>query len=209
MPLVNVHLPAVDGEIPDDVSRFLRDADRRIDEYQIRCRAPAFVPSNYEGAYRVLQGLADSPLMRGTLFCEWGSGYGVVACLASIVGFESAGIEAEGELVYAARQLAEEYELPVEFAHGSFVPPGNEDRVVAAGEYAWLTTDSDYAYDELGMEPNDFDLIYAYPWPDEEAVTAKLFERNAGPGALLLTFHGSTEFRLRRKTKKSKKTCGS
>jgi hypothetical protein len=41
--------------------------------------------------------------------------------------------------------------------------------------------------------------VFAYPWPDEEAVTGELFERYAGTGAVLATYHGRDEFRVRRK----------
>ena len=53
------------------------------------------------------------------------------------------------------------------------------------GDYSWFTTSSDHAYDELGLDVSDFDLVFAYPWPDEQAVTAALFDRFAGPGAVL------------------------
>ena len=102
-------------------------------------------------------------------------------------------------LIREARGLADEFGLPVEFALGSFVPRGAEKRVHAAGSYSWLTTDGDYAYDDLGLDPADLDVVFAYPWPDEEAVVCDLFDRYAGTGAILATYHGSAEFRLKRK----------
>jgi SAM-dependent methyltransferase len=200
MPLVDLNLAVAPAAIPPDVRRFIREADRRIDEFQARGRVTGFVASDYEGVYHVLRALAESPLARGNRFCEWGSGFGAVACLAAMLGFDASGIEVEGELVGEARRLAEDFELPVEFAHGSFVPRGAEGRVYAGGEYAWLTTEADYAYEELGLDPDDFDVVFCYPWPDEEGVTAELFDRYAGDGAILVTFHGGDDFRLRRKT---------
>lgn len=202
MALVELHLPVKPTTVPAGVRRFLREADARIDAHQERGVVTGFVPSDYLGAYHVLRALAESTLTRGTRFCEWGSGFGVVASLAAMLEFDACGIEIEGELVREARQLADEFDLPTEFAHGSFVPRGAEARVCAAGEYAWLTTDADYAYDELGLEPADMDVIFAYPWPDEEAVTAELFDRHAGPGAVLVTYHSGDDFRLRRKLRK-------
>ena len=64
---------------------------------------------------------------------------------------------------------------------------------------SWFTTEGDYAYEEMGLDPDDFDVVYAYSWPDEEAVVADLFDRYAGPGAVLVSYHGGTDFRLRRK----------
>jgi hypothetical protein len=199
MPLLNVPLPILETHIPGDVGRFLDEADVRIARFQDSCRAPGFVPSNYVAAYKVLQALADSTLVRGRQFCEWGSGLGVVTCLAAMLEFSACGIEVEETLVLEARQLAEDFAVPAEFAHGSFVPRGAEDRVHAGGIYSWLTTDGDYAYEDLGLDLADMDVVFAYPWPDEEGITGDLFERYAGHGALLATFHGGDDFRLRRK----------
>jgi hypothetical protein len=54
-------------------------------------------------------------------------------------------------------------------------------------------------HEALGLAVEDFDLIFAYPWPDEEGLTAALFERYAREGALLLTYHEVGGLRLRRK----------
>ena len=53
----------------------------------------------------------------------------------------------------------------------------------------------------LGAGPEEFDLIYAYPWPDEEEVVAETFEARARLGALLLTYHGECGMWLRRKVR--------
>jgi hypothetical protein len=200
MPLVDLDPLRVEPGLPPEVRRFLREADERISDFQVWSRVPAFVPCDFEGAYRLFRALSDSNLARGSRFCEWGSGFGVAACLAALAGFDSCGIEIDGELVTHARQLADDFDIDVEFIRGSFIPPGGEVEVYSTGEYAWFTTDADSAYEELDLEPDDMDVIFAYPWPDEEAVTPRLFERYAGPGALLVTYHGGDDFRLRRKT---------
>jgi hypothetical protein len=71
--------------------------------------------------------------------------------------------------------------------------------VQAAEGFAWLTTDCDYAYQAMGLCASDFAVIFAYPWPDEERLMEGLFERYAGEGALLLTYHADKDFRLRRR----------
>ncbi len=199
MALVNVVLPEIHEEPASAARRYIREAERRINQFQITCRAPAFVPSNYLGAYQVLSALSDSTDLRGRQFCEWGSGFGVVAGLAAMLEFDSCGIEAEGVLVDEARLLADDFGLAVEFVHGSFIPRGGERRVHTHGNFSWLTTEGDYAYDELGLDLEDMDLVFAYPWPDEEAITEELFERYAGVGALLATYHGGEDFRVQRK----------
>ncbi len=203
MALTDLSIPHSDEGLPTDARRLIRVAEKRIDDFQIWSRIPAFVPGNYEGAFRVLRALAENPLSRGNRFCEWGSGFGVVTCLAAMLEFDACGIEIEAELVGESRRLADDYALTAEFVIGSFVPRGGESRVYAAGEYAWMTTDSDYAYEELGLDLDDMDVVFAYPWPDEEVVTGELFDRYAGPGAVLVTHHGGDDFRLRRKRAKS------
>ena len=44
----------------------------------------------------------------------------------------------------------------------------------------------------------EFDLVFAYPWPDEEALIEGLFEGHARAGAMLLTYHADSTLRLRR-----------
>jgi hypothetical protein len=200
MPLVELSVPEVGGELPRAVRAFLTEADRRIEQFLLTARLPAFVPGDYVGMYRVLRAIAESDVARGNRFCEWGSGFGVVTSLAAGLDYEAYGIEVEGELVDSARLLADDFDLAAEFVHGSFVPRGGEDQVHRAGTYSWFTTEGDYAYEELGLDPDDFDVVYAYSWPDEEGVVADLFSRYAGAGAVLVTYHGGTDFRLRRKT---------
>src|SRR6476661_5898412 len=99
-----------------------------------------------------------------------------------MLDFDACGIEVEEVIVEEDRRLAEDFGLPVEFALGSFIPRGAEDRVHAGGVYSWMATEADYAYEELGLDPRDLDVVFAYTWPDEEGVTVELFERYAGPG---------------------------
>src|SRR5262249_8798759 len=141
MPLHDLPLPPADTTLPAETARFLREAEKRIDRFQADCRVFAFVPCDYSAAFAVLRGLSETSLARGTRFCEWGSGFGVVADLAAMLGFDACGIEIESRLVEESRQLAADFELPVEFVHGSFVPRGAEDRVHAGGTYSWLTTE--------------------------------------------------------------------
>jgi len=206
VPLIELPVPTTPAPLPARIHSLLTAADQLIDELDASGRVTAFVPSDYPGAYHVLKGLAASGLARGSRFCEWGSGFGVVTCLAAEVGFDACGIEADGELVDRARELAADFDSAAEFVHGSFVPPGAEARVHTAGNYAWMTTEADYAYEELGDDVADFDVVFAYPWPDEEHITESLFERYAGTDALYVTYHGEAGFRVRRMKKTRKRT---
>jgi hypothetical protein len=199
MPLADLNLSIGSTTVPRNVGVFLEEARRRIDDFQRSAPVPAFVPSDFELAHAVLRELATAELAPGNRFCEWGSGFGVVACLAAMLDFDACGIEIEPDLVDAAQQLADDFELAVNFVDGSFIPRTARSCVDRSDSFAWLTTDGTYPYEHLGLEPDDFDVIFAYPWPDEERVTSAVFERCAALGAVLVTYHGTETFRQRRK----------
>ncbi|MEZ6122246.1 MAG: hypothetical protein R3C49_03595 [Planctomycetaceae bacterium] len=188
---------------PFDVVTFLSDANHRIQDFieNRPIRISGFVPSDFDPVYQALESIVHENVAPGNSFCEWGSGFGVVAMLAAMLDFESCGIEIEDSLVQASRELAADFGLPVDFVTGSFVPAGGESIVdrLCSGEDAWLTGISDDAYDQLGLTVRDFDVIYAFPWPGEEHVIAALFDEFAATGALLLTFGHLNGVQIRRK----------
>jgi predicted O-methyltransferase YrrM len=206
MPLVDLPRPPREPPPPRSIRRFIREANRRIERFRRDCHVPAFVPSDFAGAYAALSFLDESGCLSGNSFCEWGSGFGVTTCLAAMLGFRATGIEIDGELVDAARSLAEDYGIEAEFARGSFIPAGADDFVDAASECAWLSSVAGGGHEALGLDPDDFDVIFAYPWPDEECLTAALFERYARAGAVLLTDHEVGGLRLRRRRRTERVT---
>src|SRR5439155_13202718 len=106
-------------------------------------------------------------------------------------------IETEGDLVDAARRLAADFGLPVAFARGSFIPAASAGPARGRA-FAWLDTHGGSGYEELELSPDDLDVVFAYPWPDEERWTGDLFRRHARRGAVLVTYHGGADVRLRR-----------
>jgi SAM-dependent methyltransferase len=202
--LVDVELTLPTAPIPTEVADLIADAKERIDELEDKSRAamPAFVPSDFELSYHALVAIHSANLATGRRFLEWGSGIGVVACLAAQLGFDAIGIEIESRLVEIADDLAAAHSIDAEFLCGSFVPHGTEVTVGTADDFAWLSTTGPVAYDDLDLEPNDFDLIFAYPWPGEEQIIFDLFANHAATGALLLTYHGIEGVRLQRKMKR-------
>ncbi len=204
MRLSEIELMPGRGAIPAAVADLLSDAQLRLQHYDAEFQAsiPAFVPSDFEQVYRALAWINDAQLAAGRRFLEWGSGIGVVACLAAEVGFDSIGIEIESPLVEIAESIAAAHDIDVEFACGSYVPHGAEPLVDTIGEVTWLRTDGPDSYADLDLEPEDFDLVYAYPWPGEEQVIFDLFESCASVGALLLTFHSQDGLRLQRKVRR-------
>jgi hypothetical protein len=71
---------------------------------------------------------------------------------------------------------------------GSFVPPGS-DRLLDRAELSTRTVlQSDDAYDRLERDLDEFDVVFAYPWPEEEKLYRKLFLRHAAEGAVLVVY---------------------
>ena len=205
MALVDVPVPPFDAALPARVSRFLEEAVRRTDAFvEARLDDPVvgFVPSDLHAVHAALHAIRHRHLAPGSSFCEWGSGLGAVAGLASLLGFDACGIEIVDELVEEARALAETFELPVEFVQGSFIPQGSEDLADVPDEFSWLEVGGEDAYDELGLDVEDFDVVFAYPWPGEEGVVEALFERHAAEGALLVTYRGIEDVRVQRVTRR-------
>ncbi|MEZ6127521.1 MAG: hypothetical protein R3C59_02405 [Planctomycetaceae bacterium] len=203
MALIDVPLHIRERRLPHDVAQFLQEANDRIRQFieERQIRISGFVPSDFEPVYQALDAIVDNDLACGDVFCEWGSGFGVVAMLAELLEFQCYGIEIEDSLVTGARQLAREFDLTADFVRGSFIPAGGEAIVeqLCANEDAWLTPTTDDAYSQLGLSANDFDVIYAFPWPGEERVIATLFDEFCAVGSLLLTFDHIEGVRARRK----------
>ncbi len=211
MALVDLGFSLQCEELPGDVAVLLREADRRIERFTTdRLDRPlaGFVPSDFVMSYHALRDLEERRLAPGNLFCEWGSGFGVVACLASLLGFHAYGIEIQESLVDEAQSLADDFGLPVQFVHGSFIPPGGEDYAVTSEEFNWLETAGSAAHDDLGLDTDDFDVIFAYPWPGEEEVIDGIFDHFAATGAVLITYHGLNDARMRRKVRKRARRRG-
>src|SRR6266576_6014807 len=108
-----VDLPPSKGGpvLPGDVRAFLREAEQRIEQFQAAGHVPGFVPSDVERVYSVLHDLAAEELAPGKLFCEWGSGFGVVACLAAWLDFDTCGLGIGQGLVEDARVRGSEFDL--------------------------------------------------------------------------------------------------
>src|SRR5262245_15747874 len=208
MSLVSVGLAPGAARLPADVGWFLREARRRIACFRHSHRGGGFVPSDFDAVYAALVGLEASGLLAGRWFCEWGSGFGVVSCLAAMLGFEAWGIEADGELVEEARLLADDFGAAAEFVHGSFIPDTTEARLWGRGEFAWLSTDGAGGHEAMGLGPEEFDLIFAFSWPDEEEAVSALFDERARPGAMLLTYAEGDGLALRRKITRGPRRLG-
>lgn len=179
--LERVEVPPEAGDLPVPrfVDAFIRDAEDRAEEYGGRAGQGLFVPGDYRYAFQILQWLLRMPaLPKGAAFLEWGSGQGMVAILASLLGYEAVGVEIDEALVRESRELAARYDAKARFEQGSYDPavPGLE--VFTAKKR---------------------DVVYVYPWPGEEPFFLRLFGGTAEAGAFLLMCLGPEEIRVYRK----------
>ncbi|MEM9160116.1 MAG: hypothetical protein AAGB46_13815, partial [Verrucomicrobiota bacterium] len=149
-----------------------------------------------------LHKLREDSLIEGDFFCEWGSGLGAAACLATLIGFDSIGIEIQPALVARAKQLARDHALSTHFIENSFLPPGYEI-LPAQGANELIRPTSrktlPSAYPEVDWTLEEVDLFYVYPWPEEQEATLELFDEVAGDGALLLAYFGEKDVCVYRK----------
>ena len=144
----------------------------------------SYVSSDYLTVYHSLFSLQE----KVTTVLEWGSGLGVVTIMASRMGFEAFGMEAEPNLVDFSFELAESFSSDASFAQGSFIPdefewdPRNGDESVAT-----FIDDAD-GYGELDVALDDIDLVYAYPWPGEQVLYRNILREFGRHDVMLLSY---------------------
>lgn len=179
--LERVEVPPEAGDLPVPrfVDCFIRDAEDRAEEYSGRAGKGLFIPGDYRYAFQVLLWLLRTKAVdKGAAFLEWGSGQGMVAILASLLGYEAVGVEIDAALVKDSRELAARYEASARFEHGSYDPNTQNLKVFTAQKRA---------------------AVYVYPWPGEEPFFLQLFSETARAGAFLLMCLGPEDIRVYRK----------
>ena len=190
-------------EVPSDVATMLAEADRRCDDFfeaGLGRRYPRYLPSNPAIVHAAMVCLKETGYIRGNLFCEWGCGFGVATCMASLIGYEAYGIEIEPGLADLANQLADDHNIPVEILCTSYLPEGYEEcdgvggkdlltpaATTSPGESIDITAHYD------GLDPAEVDLFFVYPWPGQEELMMDLFSAIATEGAILLIYLGDRE----------------
>ena len=210
MSLHELNVDATDIPIPDPHGEVMDLVDQRIDAYlsrDIKERAPRYVPSNAEDAYRALVWIRQNNLAEGNRFCEWGSGFGMITLLAALAGFDATGVEIVESLYEEAVQLADDLNIPARFLNDDSVPEGFEYASDGTGEAGALTSSfllpSQEGERESFFEPvipmEELDVIYCYPWPGEAGMIEDLFDATAAEGTLLVTYCETDRIRIREK----------
>ncbi len=191
------------AEIPVDTAKILEDADQVLQAYWDQwTKKPIeqYVACDFRDVYRALSQLTSSKLAKGNTFCEWGCGFGIVTGLASQLGWEAIGIEAESFLVDQANRFLARNRLKGEILHGNFLPRGSERLAGSQSNHASLFHQVENAYEQHDLEFDDYALVFAYPWPGEHYFLQEVFRNYAGDGALMLMFLGPYEIELFRKS---------
>ena len=173
-----------DDELLREMQELWREADAVWDECRCKLQYDGYISADYLEVFRHLEQWQD----RVTTFLEWGSGLGVVAIMASRLGLESYGLEVEPLLVEQAQKLAEQFGSEVEFAEGSFIPDDYQWGEHEVGNPSRTNFDLRDGYDELEMELCDFDMVYAYPWPDEHGLYQDIMRSCGNEQALWMTY---------------------
>ncbi len=130
-----------------------------------------FVPSDYEAVWSVLSRVRSRfPTDHAPVFCEWGSGLGVVTGMAEILGFRAFGIEIDATLADQSRELMRSCGLTSNIITGSYM-----------------------------TLPHSADVIFVYCWPGRMLETEQHFIDTAPEHALLLICHGASDVRCKTK----------
>lgn len=197
-------------EIPESIKQFphssqaeslIDDANDRLEAFMLKDQQVIenFVNCDFHLVDQALEWIQQNHLLTGNRFCEFGSGFGVATMLAAARGMESIGIEIESVLVSESSNLADDLNVEASFYCGSFVPRGAGDAFELDFDIEHVDTLEGDVYDEIGLEIDDFDLFFAFPWPGEHGFFEGVFEHCAADGAMLLTYRGREGMNLVRK----------
>ncbi|MFP6673596.1 MAG: hypothetical protein VB878_00830 [Pirellulaceae bacterium] len=203
MALQSIEVPDSIKQItmPKQAETLIDDANRRIESFMLSGQAVIenFVRCDFQLFDQALSWIQQNHLLTGSRFIELGSGFGVATMLATMSGMESVGVEIEPRLVEQSANLADDLHIDAQFYCGSFVPRNVEDLAELATEVENVDTQEGDVYHEIGLEMDDFDLFFAFPWPGEHTFFEAIFDARAANGALLLTYRGRDGMNLVRK----------
>ncbi|MEM7560668.1 MAG: hypothetical protein AAF394_16215 [Planctomycetota bacterium] len=183
-----------ESRLPKNVSDWARFGGQEVRDFWDRnpdLRNPEWVECDYSEVAAAIVGLQLSHPARQKSFLEWGCGFGVVAGTASLLGFNAVGIELERFLIEEAVRIAAEYgNEGVEFWEGNFLPTGAEQFAAEEDPRVALKSEAESAYAKYGRDTEEFETIFAYPWPGEEHFLKSVFRNYAAAGARLVLYRG-------------------
>lgn len=200
MPLIELDLDYDDrSPLPEEIVRWLSAAQDRVqvfwDQFPQRPLAQ-YVECDFELVARALQHCLKNDLIDGRMFVEWGCGFGVVTGIASLLGLDAIGVEAEQFLASEAQQLLDTNQIKAEVWQGNFLPQGADRLAEEDDPVVSLSHTCEPAYESRGISLNDFAMVFVYPWPGEEHFLKAVFQRFARSAALLLLYRGPYHLEL-------------
>jgi len=191
--------------IPEEIEGLLAKADSLLQSYWDswhRRPIEQYVACDFRDVWRAMQAVKTLNLPFGNLFCEWGCGFGIVTALASKLGWDAVGIEAEEFLVQQAQAFLRSEKIPAEIWHGNFLPPGSQGLAKRQANHASLFHQIPCVYPKVSLGVDDFATIFAYPWPGEDYFLKDVFRHYAADQAILVMFLGPYELEIYRKDSK-------
>lgn len=195
---ISIPSSVADSPVPTEISHWISDARTRIEIFQDRWdRRPIeqFVAADYELVYQSLRWTLETQPLIGRRFLEWGCGFATMTALAATLQLDAIGIESEPTLFTQGQQTLAEWGVEAELIRGNFLPPSADD-LADDPTLPSLGHERSNAYHVLGLEIDDFAIIYAYPWPGEDDFLEAVFAEYAAAGAYLLLFCGPNDVRL-------------
>ena len=203
MPLAKIPVPADLNKRPfsQPSENAIDQAHEAIEQFMLADEHffDNFVNCDFHLVDQAISWVVENHLLAGNRFLEFGSGFGAVTILASIHGMTASGIEIEQPLVDQANSLADQLQVDADFYCGSFIPRDIDGYANLAAEVQHVDTSAGDVYDQMGVNVDDFDMMFAFPWPGENGFFESVFERTAAQGALFLTYNGIEGIHLHRK----------
>ena len=188
--------------LPAEIEELLSKADLILQSYWDSWHSrpiEQYVACDFRDVWRALHAVKSRNLTFGNLFCEWGCGFGIVTALASKLGWDSVGIEAEGFLVEQARSFLKAESIDAEIWHGNFLPIGADQLAKRQANHASLFHKIPSVYASESLAVDDFSTIFAYPWPGEDYFLKDVFRCYGADQAILVMFLGPYELEIYRK----------
>jgi hypothetical protein len=203
MPLSTIPIPGLIREVAHSArsENAIDEAHEAIERFMLADEHyfSNFVNCDFHLVDQAIRWVLQNHLITGNRFLEYGSGFGAATILASIHGMDASGIEIESVLVREAEKLRDKLEVNAEFYCGSFVPRGIEGYEDLTADIQHVDTNEGDVFEQIGLQMDDFDLVFAFPWPGEDVFFESVFERTAAAGAVIMTYNGIEGIRLKRK----------